>query len=309
MDAVRWTTAHRIVLTGRAMLSTLGQLIVSGIAFGAIYALIAVAFSLIYRSTRTINFAQGHLAMCGAYVTLWAISYLGLPYIAAALVGIVAVAVISVLIEVLAFRPLYKYGTVFVIVSSIGLGFVIETALQMGWGAQTVRLPAAVTGGFSLGAVVITWQQLLVVGGLFISVVVLEILLHSRLGRAMRASAENAPVASLMGIRATPMTTLSFALAGVLTGIAGILVGPLTYLQPTGGTSLGLLGVVAAIVGGLGSIPGAVLGGFLIGLVNVVGAYLLGGGLVETATFGILVATLLIAPRGLLGEEGTVSRA
>jgi branched-chain amino acid transport system permease protein len=222
---------------------------------------------------------------------------------------VAAVGVLSVIIEVLAFRPLYKHGTILVIVSSIGLTFVLETLLQLGWGAQSLRLAPAISGVFLIGSLVVNWQQVLVLVGLVICVAILELLLRSRFGRAMRASAESPAVASLLGIRPRTMTTLSFALAGILTGIAGVLVAPLTYLQPTGGASLGLLGIVAAIVGGLGSITGAVLGGILIGMVNVVGSFFIGGGLVEGMTFLILVTTLLIKPRGLLGEEGAVSRA
>ncbi|MGE0733997.1 MAG: branched-chain amino acid ABC transporter permease [Alphaproteobacteria bacterium] len=273
------------------------------------YGLLAIAFSLIYRSTRAINFAQGHLALLGAYVALWAISGLKLPYLLSCSIGVVAVIAISVLIEMVAFRPLYRFGTVLVIVSSIALTFVLETIVQLIWGAQSLRLPPLVGGNFSIGAVVVSWQQVAIICSLVVMVVVLQLLLRTRIGRAMRATAENPDVASLVGIRSRFMISFSFGFAGLLTGIAGILVAPLTYLEPSGGGSLGLLGIVAAIVGGLGNIFGAVAGGMIIGFVHVTGAYLAGGSFVEILTFAVLVLVLLVRPQGIFGEEGTKVRA
>lgn len=291
------------------MINIAGQILIAGVAFGAVYALIAVSFSLIYRSTRTINFAQGHLAMIGGYVAMWGMTDIGVPYVVAGLIGVVGVVALSVIVEVLGFRPLYRFGAVYVIVSSIALTFVLETLMRISWGAQALRLPPIKHGTIAIDGVIANWQQIIIVVALGVSVGLLQILLRSRIGRAMRASAENVEVAGLVGIRARHMTTFSFALAGVLTGIAGILIAPLTYLDPNGGASLGLLGVVAAIVGGLGNIYGAVAGGLIIGLVNVTGAYVVGGNFVEVITFLVLVLVLVWRPQGIFGEEGLVSRA
>jgi len=195
-----------------------------------------------------------------------------------------------------------------VIVSSIALTFVLETVTLLGWGARTVRLPALVPGSFWVGGVVISWQQILVVAGLLLSVVLLQRLLRSRIGRAMRAVAENPDVAGLFGIRARTMVTFTFMLAGSITALAGILVAPLTYLEPTSGGSLGLLGIVGAIVGGLGNMYGAVAGGFVIGLVNVISSYAIGGNFVEPVTFLILIFVLLVRPQGIFQEEGAAVR-
>ena len=284
------------------------QILLSGLCFGAIYALLAVSFALIYRSTRTINFAQGHLAIVGSYITLSATTTLGLPYIVAAAIGITAVAVLSMIIEVAAFRPLYRSGAVLVIVSSIALSFVLETLIQLGWGSQSVRLAPISSATFPVGGVIISAQQIFVLLGLGVCVGGLLVLLRSRIGRAMRATAERSDVALLMGIRSSTMITASYGLAGVLTGVAGVLIAPLTYLEPNSGASLGLVGVVAAIVGGLGNVTGAVIGGIIIGIINLLGAYVLGGGAVELLTFSVLAIVLLIKPEGLLGEEGTAVR-
>jgi branched-chain amino acid transport system permease protein len=291
------------------MMAIIGQLLVAGIAYGAVYALIAVAFSLIYRGSRVINFAQGYFASIGAYVTHAGLVTLKLPYPVAILLGILGIILLSLLVERLAFRPLYKFGPLFVIVSSIALTFVLETAIQLVWGARAVKLPALIVGAFWIGDVVISWQQLSVLAGLVLAVLALQILFRGRTGRAMRAAAENAEVAGLLGIEARRMIGLTFVMSAILTALAGVLVGPLTYLEPGMGGSLGLVGIVAAIVGGLGNTYGAVAGGLVIGLVNVLSAYAIGGNFVEPITFLVLVLVLLLRPQGIFGEEGTAVRA
>jgi branched-chain amino acid transport system permease protein len=291
------------------MMVIAGQLLVAGTAYGGVYALIAVAFSLIYRGSRVINFAQGYLASLGAYATFAGLVTWKLPYPVAIAFGVIVVVLLSLLVERFAFRPLYRFGPLLVIVSSIALTFVLETTIQLLWGARALKLPALVPGAFWIGDVVISWQQANVLFGLALAVLILQFLFRGRTGRAMRAAAENADVAGLLGIEARRMIGLTFVLSAVLTAIAGVLVAPLTYLEPSMGGSLGLLGIVAAIVGGLGNIYGAVAGGFVIGLVNVFGAYAIGGNFVEPITFLVLVVVLLLRPQGIFGEEGTAVRA
>lgn len=291
------------------MLVIFAQLLVAGVAYGAIYALIAVAFSMIYRGSRVINFAQGYFASIGAYVTYAGLATLHLPYLASVFLGIIAVIVISLLVERLAFRPLYRAGPLYLVVSSIALTFVMHTAIQLIWGARALKLAPLVRGSFWIGDVVISWQQLIVITGLALSVLVLQLLFRGRLGRAMRAAAESPEVAGLLGINTRHMIAVTFVLSSVLTALAGVLVAPLTYLEPGMGGSVGLIGIVAAIVGGLGNIYGAVAGGFVIGLINVFSAYAAGGNFVEVITFLVLVLVLLLRPQGIFGEEGMVSRA
>lgn len=290
------------------MVAIFGQLLVAGVAYGAIYALIAVAFSMIYRGSRVINFAQGYFAAIGAYTTYAGLTF-HIPYLLAAILGIVVVIILSLVVERLAFRPLYKAGPLYLIVSSIALTFVMHTAIQLIWGARALKLPPLVRGAFWIGDVVISWQQLIVIVGLGLSVLVLQFLFRGRIGRAMRAAAENPQVAGLLGIQSRHMIAVTFVLSSVLTALAGVLVAPLTYLEPGMGGSLGLIGIVAAIVGGLGNVYGAVAGGFVIGLVNGLSAYAIGGNFVEIVTFSVLVLVLLLRPQGIFGEEGMVSRA
>jgi branched-chain amino acid transport system permease protein len=286
------------------------QLLISGLSLGAVYALIAVAYSVVYRNTRTINFAQGDLGMLAAYIAYWAGTTHGIGLFPSYAVAVVAVAALSGLIEVIAFKPLYRYesGPVLVIVSSVGLVFVLETLMQLGWGSQAIDVASSATGSLNLGSAVVDAQRVVIVGCLVVLVAALQILLHGRRGIAMRAAAENPVNARLMGISPSAMATASYVIGGALSAVAGILVGPLVLLTPTGGQSIGLVGLVAAIVGGLGSIPGAVLGGLLMGLISLFGSWFLGGASVEPLIFGALIVLFVVRPKGLLGEEGTATR-
>ncbi len=288
-----------------------GQLLVSGLSIGGLYALIAIAYSIVYRSTRTINFAQGDLGMLAAYIALSVGLRAGLGLIPGYIVAVLAVALLSGGFEVAAFRPLYRYdgGPIFVIVSSIGLVLVLETAMTLIWQAQAISVPAAIAGTVSLGSVIIEKQRLLIFGCLLVLVVVLQWFLRTRVGVGMRAAAEDPDTAALMGVVHRRMATLSYVIGGGLSAVAGVLAGPILLLTPTGGANVGLIGLIAAIFGGLGNIMGALIGGLIMGLVNSFGSYAIGGTYVELITFGLLMATFLLRPQGLLGEEGAAVRA
>ena len=288
-----------------------GQLLVAGLSIGGLYALIAIAYSIVYRSTRTINFAQGDLGMLGAYLALSIGVRAGLGVVPGYIAAIVAVALLAGGVEFVAFRPLYRYenGPIFVIVSSIGLVFVLQTVMTLIWQAQPINVPAAVSGTFSVASVVIEKQRLLILGCVVVLLLALERFLHTRIGVGMRAAAEDPEHAALLGVVHRRMATLSYVIGGGLSALAGVLAGPLLLLTPTGGASIGLIGLIAAIFGGLGNLMGALLGGLLMGLVNSFGSYVIGGTYVELITFGILMATFLLRPQGLLGEEGAAVRA
>jgi branched-chain amino acid transport system permease protein len=286
------------------------QLLVSGLATGAIYALVALGYSLIYRSTRTINFAQGELLMVAGYLGYWAHGSLGLPLVVSYVVAVIGVMVLIAAIERVGFQPMYDHrsGPILVIVSTIGLVLVLETALRLVWGPQAIPVPSAIAGRVVVAGVSITAQQILVVGVAATLIVGLELMLRSQFGVALRAAAENRDVAALLGVRSRRMATFSYALGGGLAGVGGVLIAPTTLLTPTGGATIGLLGLVGAIVGGLGDVRGAVLGGLTIGVIGSFASYVFGGAYAEVVVFGVLVLTLVLRPSGLLGEEGMVSR-
>jgi branched-chain amino acid transport system permease protein len=288
-----------------------GQLLVAGVSIGGLYALIGIAYSIVYRSTRTINFAQGDLGMLAAYIALSIGVRAGLGLLPGYIGAVIAVALIMGVLEVVAFRPLYRYdgGPIFVIVSSIGLVFVLQTVMTLIWQAQAISVPEAISGTVTVAGVVIEKQRLLICGVVVILLIVLQWFLRSRVGVGMRAAAENPDDAALLGVVRRRMATLSYVIGGGLSGVAGVLAGPIILLTPTGGATIGLVGLIAAIFGGLGNLWGALLGGIVMGLVNSFGSYVVGGTYVELITFGILMATFLLRPQGLLGEEGASVRA
>ena len=286
----------------------IAQLAVGGIAIGGAYGLIATAYSLVYRTTRTINFALGDMAVLGAYVAYAGPGPIKDRLWLGSIVAVAAIALLSVVVEIFAFRPLYRHGPVFVVASSIALVFVLEDLIQLLWGTATINAPAIGSGSHTVGGVVITDQQILILGVAITFLAMLQVFLKTRTGIAMRSSAENREVAALLGISPRVMITISFALAGVAASIGGILVAPLTLLRPGAGGIIGLTAVIAAIVGGLGTLPGALLGGMVIGLVQVFSSYLVGGQYSSVITFSILILLLLVRPSGLFGEEGLATR-
>jgi branched-chain amino acid transport system permease protein len=248
------------------------------------------------------------MAMLGAYIAFASASVFGHHRVVGIVAALVAIAVLAVAIERLAFRPLYKFGTVFIVASSIALVFVLEDFMQLVWGIESISAPDLIGGQVTVGGITASGQQLLVIGVLIVFLGALQVLFRSRLGVAMRANAENPDVAELLGISSRRVISISFAIAGAASAAGGILVAPLTQLRPAAGGIIGLTAVIAAIVGGLGSIPGAVLGGLLIGSVQVWSSYLIGGSYAQVTTFTILIVVLLIRPSGLLGEEGLSAR-
>lgn len=279
------------------------QLVISGLSVGSIYALLALSYALVYRSTRAINFAQGDLGGVGAYVA-YAIAGGASVGLLGALGGILATVVLAVLIERIAFRPLYKIGAIYVIVSSIALTFVLQGGMQRLWGSRGVSVEPLIAGSIHIGEVQVQAQSLIIFSVLAAVAVLLSSFFRTRIGIAMRASAEAPEVAALQGVNHGGMSSLTYAMGGVLTGIAGVLVAPTTLLTPGSGGHLGLIALIAAIIGGLGSVRGAFLAGLAIGIIQMFAAYFLGGGYVTMLLFGILVIVLVVRPLGIFGEEG-----
>lgn len=284
------------------------QLIVSGLAVGGIYALLALSYALVYRSTRAINFAQGDFAALGAFVAfaLAGSSHVG---IFAILGGIAFTVVLSVVVERLAFRPLYKTEPIYVIVSSIALVFVLQGTMQKIWGSRGRSIDPLIGGSLHIGGLFIPYQYVVILGVVAIVTVALLRFFRTKYGIAMRASAENADVAALLGVSRSNMTIISYSIAGALTGLAGALAAPTTLLSPTTGGTIGLIALIAAIVGGLGNFTGALVAGMGMGLVQSFTSYYVGGGYVTIVLFAVLVLILVVKPSGIFGEEGMKVRS
>lgn len=280
------------------------QAVISGIAAGAVYALIALGFSLIYKTTRIINLAQGDLAILGGYLSLTFVR-LGWPLPAALAAGILATGLVTAVIERVAMRPLYRRPLAIPILCTVGLAVVLESVMQLVWGSVPLALPAIASNSpWDIGGIAVTPEQVLILGvGLAVAVLLLFVVDATRLGRAMRGTAADAEVVSLFGINSDRMYLASFAFGGVLAGIAGVLIVPQIGLLPNRGLDLSVFGFSAAVLGGLGSLPGAILGGVVIAiLVNLTEVYV-NAGYASGLTYVVMACVLLIRVRGILGDD------
>jgi branched-chain amino acid transport system permease protein len=283
-------------------LAPLLQYLISGLTSGAIYALIALGFGIIYNATTIINFAQGEMVMLGA---LCAISiYHLIPSLPVAFLGgVVIVSLVGLLFERLALRPVRDPSPIVLIIITVGGAVFIKGAAMLLWGKEAYPLPSfSGNNPLHLGQATIMPQNLWVLGFTLVLVLALEGFFRLTLvGKAMRACAYNPRAARLVGIATGRMVQLSFGLSAALGAGAGILIAPLTLGVYDMGTMLGLKGFSAAIIGGLGSLSGGVLGGLLLGLVEAFASGLISSGYRDAVAFLLLLLVLFLRPQGIVG--------
>jgi len=286
------------------------QLLVSGLATGAIYALIAVGFSLLWQTSHTINFAQGEFVMLPAFFILAAMNA-GAPFWLAALIGIaLSVVVLGFLFKVIIVDPMLKYGVLPLVISTIALSLFLKEAAKDFYSSQAQPFPTLVpaTDLDVLGAVVST-QSLAVLLVAIATVVALHLVLHrTRLGRSMQATAQNPTLARILGIPVERMVLYTFLLNAVLVAIASILITPIYLAKFTNGEVLGMAAFLAAIIGGFNQVRGAILGGVILGVLDNLSAVYISSQYRGAFPLLILIAVILLRPHGLLGraEERTV---
>jgi branched-chain amino acid transport system permease protein len=280
------------------------QYCLTGITTGSIYALVALGFNMIYNVTEIINFAQGEFVVLGGLMMVTLSVSLGLPFWASFPLALVFVAAVGFLLDRLAIRPIKSPSVITMIIATIAASILIKGTAMFAWGKNSHDLPAfSGRQPIELGGVVLQPQSLWVVGAL-IAVVIALTLFYERtiLGKAMKACADNAAAASLVGINVGRMVLLSFAISGAVGALAGIVVTPISLMDYDRGAMLGLKGFSAVILGGLGSFQGAVLGGLLIGLLESLGAGLVSSAYKDAFALLLLLALLVVKPSGLLGN-------
>jgi len=281
------------------------QYLITGITNGAIYALIALGFTIIYNSTEIINFAQGEFVMLGGMLAVTFLNWLGLPLWLAVLFAVVLTTVIGLGFERFGIKPVRQPSVINLIIITIGGSILLKGIAMVIWGKDAHPFPAF-SGSSSLhilGAS-ITPQSLWVLGGTLLAVVGLELFYKFTItGKALRACAFNPSSAQLCGISVEKMMLFSFGLSAGLGALAGVLVAPITYTAYDIGTMLGLKGFCAAILGGLGSNLGAVLGGVLIGLAESLSSGYISSGYKDAVAFLILLLILYLRPAGILGKR------
>ncbi len=287
------------------MLDTL----IAGIVHGNAYALLAVGITLIFGVTNVINFAHGAIFALGSVLGWWLIAEQGLSLWIAIIVVVATTAAIGIALDVVAVRPLRRAPAVAALLTTVAAGLVIENLTQIVFGPETRPFPQVLpTNNIQIGGVRLGTSDLVmfaitvgVMAGLWV------FLKFSKYGLAIRATAQDVDAAAQMGVGVQRIQLLGFAIASGLGGLAGIFVGLYnSNISPTSGTMAGLVGFVAATIGGLGSIPGAVLGGFVLGIAEAFGIYFLGDGYRDLITFGLLLVFLVVRPGGLLAAPAAI---
>lgn len=287
------------------------QQLVNGIMLGGTYSLLALGYTLIFGILRLLHLAHGEVFMVGALIGLNLVLLGGVNIYAALLGGLVGAAIVGVLVERVAIRPLHREGQplplLAPLISTLGVGLILQDLAVKYYGGRQVRFPETIEiVTYHLGPVVVTSVQMVIILTSLLLMVALNLFLRGNLmGKAMRAVAENARTASLLGININRVILVTFAIASGLAGAAGVLVG-LAYgaISPFMGVEIGLKGFAIIVIGGLGSIVGAMVAGLAIGLVEVLSVGYLASSYRDAFTFGFMVLVLLLRPQGLFGIEG-----
>jgi len=284
----------------------LDQIITSGIAMGAIYALIALGYAFVWNTMAVVNFAAGEFVTFAAYIFVATfITALGFPFIVAVIAAMAVMAVMGALFSRVVFARLQKQRPLVAIIATVGFGIFLKEMAHIIYGPEPLVYPGPLGNSMvKIAGINVSWQQILIVAVVVVLMVVQHIVLQrTTLGKVMRAVAVDRDTAALMGIPVQKVLAGTFAYSSVLAALAGILLAPLFFVTSEMGTLVGLKGFVAMIIGGFGSIPGAIIGGLLLGLSENLGAYWISSTYKDVIAFGLLLLFLAVRPQGLLPER------
>ena len=282
------------------------QTILSGVSIGCIYGIVALGFVLIYKATEVVNFAQGEMMALGAFIAYSLTTFLGLSYWAALLITTVALGILGMLLERVVLRPVIGEPTFVIFILTIGLGTFIRNAVSMipGWGTDTYGFTTPFTDKVvNYGQLVVSWEHLSVI---FTTAALIALLFcffrFTRIGTSIRATSQNQLAAVYMGISVNRVFSLSWTISGALGAIGGVLLSPITFVHMNMGF-IALKAFPAAVLGGFGSIPGAMVGGVIIGVTESLAGIYLPVGWKDVAAWIILILVLIIRPEGLFGIQ------
>ena len=288
--------------------------LISGISLGSVYAIIALGYTMVYGIAKMLNFAHGDVIMVGGYVSFCAVSYLGLPGWLSVVLAMAVCTALGVVIEGLAYKPLRQATSLAVLITAIGVSYFLQNAAQLIWGASpkgyTPLIPTTNAQGepntlrLFGGQLSISYISLFTMGACIVIMVLLTLFTNrTKLGKAMRACSEDKGAAQLMGINVNATISLTFAIGSALAAVAGgLLCSFTTSLMPTTGSMPGIKAFTAAVFGGIGSIPGAFLGGILLGVIASLAKAYISTQLANAILFAVLIIVLLVKPSGLLGK-------
>lgn len=283
--------------------------LVNGLSLGSVYALIALGYTMVYGIAKMLNFAHGDVIMIGAYVALITMKQAGLPTWVAILISIIACTVLGVLMERVAYKPLRNAASsLAVLITAIGVSYLLQNLALLMFGADTksftsvVTVPAVVLAG---GKLTISGETIVTVLACMIIMIGLTLFINkTKAGQAMLAVSEDRGAAQLMGINVNGTIALTFAIGSALAAIAAVLLcSAYPSLTPYTGAMPGIKAFVAAVFGGIGSIPGALIGGILLGIIEILGKAYISSQMADAIVFGVLIVVLLVKPSGLLGKQ------
>lgn len=281
--------------------------LINGLSLGSVYAIIALGYTMVYGIAKMLNFAHGDIIMVGGYICFCAVSYLGLPTGVGVLLSIVGCTVLGIVIERLAYKPLRDAPSLDVLITAIGVSYFLQNSALLIWGSDTKSFPSVVNlpsvSLFGGQLVVSAITILTVVTGIVVMIGLTMFTGKTRMGKAMRACSEDRGAATLMGINVNSTISLTFAIGSGLAAVAGVLMcSAYPTLIPTTGSLPGIKAFTAAVIGGIGSIPGAFVGGLVLGVIEIFAKAYVGTQLADAIVFGILIVVLLVKPSGLLGK-------
>jgi len=285
--------------------STNLQMVVAGLAMGSIYALVALGFVLIFNAVNVVNFAQGEFAMVPAFVAVWLMSSLNIPFPLTCVITVIFMGVFGIVFQRIAYYPLRDRGFLPVVISTIGVGIFLKNGAQIVFGAEPFSMERATSAtAVDILGVFVDPQYIVII----LCTMALLAFQHfffekTMLGKKMRATAQDQQMARLLGIRVAKMIAITFAYSSILGAAAGILVGPIFFVTKDMGAMIGLKAFCSAILGGFGSVPGAILGGLFLGVIEVFGSYYISSAYRDAFAFIIMILVLLLRPQGFFGEK------
>ena len=288
--------------------------VITGVSLGSIYAIIALGYTMVYGIAKMLNFAHGDVIMVGAFMCFFAMGSFGLPPLVGVLLAVVVCTVLGMVIERLAYKPLRQAPSLAVLITAIGVSYLLQNGAQILWGAATKTFTPIISPTNAAGepnALQLFGGQLSISYVALLSIVVCLVVMVSltlftgrtKLGKAMRACSEDKGAAQLMGINVDSTISMTFAIGSALAAVAGVLMcSAYPILSPTTGSLPGIRAFTAAVFGGIGSIPGAFLGGLLLGIIESLAKAYISTQLANSIVFAVLIIVLLVRPAGLLGK-------
>lgn len=286
------------------------QQLINGFTLGLIYALIAVGYTMVYGVIELINFAHGEIYMLGAFLTMSFVS-MGLPLPVAVLLAVVATAGIGVLLDIVAYRPLREAPRLAALITAIGMSIFLQNLAMIIWGSRPLPFPKQVLPAFfdrpalTFTSVTISWMQLSIYAVAILLMIGLNcIITKTRVGTAMRALAQNRTAAALMGVNVNRVISFTFAVGSAMGAVAGIMVSVYyNTMYPTMGYLAGVKAFAAAVLGGIGSVPGAMLGGVVLGIAETLGAGYISSPYRDGVAYAVMICVIIFRPSGFLGRS------